>query len=369
MINLNEYVILSESILTKADWDKHNGKYQKAIVSKILNGEAIYLGKDSNNDTWACKDLNKAKDLFKDIDNMQSPDEFNKVMQELNGPSWTKIFKGQVSGYIKGLDEKNNGNKFEKEYIDNIQSYIPKIEKIVNKDLSGYEAKRVGGANLKRPLSFKDNIFYLGLSNGFKTVGDNIADIKLIKGDDVVNLSLKFGNLVSFINTGILKIFTAASFEKYKNDGIYNPGKEAEIILDAFGIDKNKFAYTFTHYDGKSVIDDYKVDNTDIMKKNKDFKKFIDSVIGYGYVMVHKIGKGIHYVNLTSIEDRDKLISNLKNSTIYYGGKTGKGKRVDIEMEFDNITIKFNFRPKFAGKIYPSYLQADYKINPSYYTE
>ena len=36
-------------------------------------------------------------------------------------------------------------------------------------------------------------------------------------------------------------------------------------------------------------------------------------------------------------------------------------------MEFENITIKFNFRTKFAGKIYPSYLQADYKINPSFY--
>lgn len=369
MIELKEYVNILESMFTKADWDKHDGKYQKGIVAKILSGEPIYLGKDSNGDSWVCKDIDKAKELFKDFDSIESVDDFNKIMSELDGPIWTKIFKGQVSGYMKGLDSGNAGNRFEQEYLDNISNYISKLEEITKKDLSGYEAKRVAGDNIRRPLTFKDNTFELGLSNGYKTVGDSVADIKLSKGDDVLNLSLKSGNLVSFINTGILKIFTAASFDKYKENGTYDPSKDAEMILDAFGIDKNKFAYTFTHYDGKSVVDDFKVDNTDIMKKNKDFKKFMDSVIGYGYVMVHKIGKNIHYIDLTKIEDRDKLISNLKSSTIYYGGKQGKGKRVDIEMIFDNITIKFNFRTKFAGKIYPSYLQADYKINPSYYTE
>lgn len=367
MINLKQYVEIVESMFTKADWDKHDGKYQKGIVSKILSGEPIYLGKDSNGDTWVCKNIDKAKELFKDVDSMDSPDEFNKAMSELDGPLWTKIFKGQVSGYMKGVDSGNAGNRFEQEYLDSIHSYIPKLEEITGKNLNNYEATRVGGDNLKRPLQFEGNLFTLGLSQGCNTVGDSVADIKLKKGNDTINLSLKTGNLVSFINTGILKIFTAASFDKFKDNGTYDPGKDAESILDAFGIDKNKFAYTFTHYDGKTPVDDFKIDNTDIMKKNNDFKKFMDSVIGYDYIMVHKLGKDIHYVDLSTKKDRDNLISNLKRSTIYYGGKQGKGKRVDIEMEFENITIKFNFRTKFAGKIYPSYLQADYKINPSFY--
>ena len=367
MINLKQYVEIVESMFTKADWDKHDGKYQKGIVAKILSGEPIYLGKDSNGNTWTCKDINKAKELFKDIDSMDSPDDFNKAMSELDGPSWTKIFKGQVSGYMKGLDSGNRGNRFEQEYLDNIHSYIPKLEEITGKKLDDYNATRVGGDNLKRPLQFEGNSFILGLSQGCKTVGDSVADIKLKKGNDTINLSLKAGNLVSFINTGILKIFTAASFDKFRDDGTYDPEKNAELILDAFGIDKNKFAHTFVNYDGKTAVDDYKVENTDIMKKNNDFKKFMDSVIGYDYIMVHKLGKDIHYVDLSTKRDRDNLISNLKKSTIYYGGKLGKGKRVDIEMEFENITIKFNFRTKFAGKVYPSYLQADYKINSSFY--
>ena len=126
MINLKQYVEIVESMFTKADWDKHDGKYQKGIVSKILSGEPIYLGKDSNGDTWVCKDIDKAKELFKDVDSMDSPDEFNKAMSELDGPLWTKIFKGQVSGYMKGVDSGNAGNRFEQEYLDSIHSYIPK---------------------------------------------------------------------------------------------------------------------------------------------------------------------------------------------------------------------------------------------------
>lgn len=370
MIKLDEYVRLCEAKLSKDDFGKHDGKYEKGIVAKIIAGDPIYLGTDNKGKTWTCKDTEKAKELFKDIDKMESPDEFNSVMKELEGPSWTKIFKGQVSGYVNGLADKNKGNAFEPEYNDHISEYIPILSKIAKKDLTGYESKLTGADNVRRPLRFKGDSFTLGLINGYNTIGDCVADIKLSKGNDVVNLSLKSGPTTTFANTGVGNIFPKSAFEKCKNEGTYEVPKEGELVLETFGIDKKRFFDVFVKYTkekSKEKVEGHIVDNTDIMKNNKNLKEFLDSVIGYGYIMVHKIGKEIHYIDMTK-ENRDKLLSGISKSTIYYGGKQGKGKRVDILIQFQNMELKMNIRSKTGG-IYPTHLLADYTINPSFYVK
>lgn len=370
MIKLSEYVMLCETKLSNTDFGKHNGKYEQGIVAKIIAGEPIYLGADNKGDTWTCSDTDKAKELFKDINKMETPDEFNSVMKELDGPSWTKIFKGQVSGYVNGLADNNKGNAFEPEYNNHISEYIPILSKIIKKDLSGYESKLTGTDNVRRPLQFKGDSFIIGLIKGYNTIGDSVADIKLTKGNDVVNLSLKNGGKVTFINTGVGKIFPKSAFEKCKNEGTYELPKEGELVLNTFGIDKKRFIDVFVNYTkekSNGKVEGNSVDNTDIMKKNKNLKEFLNSVIGYNYILVHKIGKDIHYIDMTK-ENRDKLVSNLNKSTIYYGGKTGKGKRIDIEVEFQNMKLLMNIRSKTGG-IYPTHLMADYTINPSLYVK
>lgn len=370
MIKLGEYVILCEAKFGAKDFGKHDGKYEQGIVAKIIAGEPIYIGSDNKGDTWTCKDIDKAKELFKDINQMETPDEFNAAMKELGGPVWTKIFKGQVSGYVDGLASKNKGNAFESEYNDHISEYIPILSKIAKKDLTGYGSKLTGTDNVRRPLQFKGDSFTLGLINGYKTIGDSVADIKLTKGDDVVNLSLKSGPTTTFANTGVGKIFPKSAFEKCKNEGTYELPKEGELVLETFGIDKKRFIDVFVNYTKEKTKDKAEgnsVDNTDIMKKNKNLKEFLGSVIGYGYIMVHKIGKEIHYIDMTK-ENRDKLLSGISKSTIYYGGKQGKGKRVDILIQFQNMELKMNIRSKTGG-IYPTHLLADYTINPSFYVK
>ena len=370
MIKLGEYVMLCEAKFSKKDFGKHDGKYEQGIVAKIISGEPIYIGADNKGDTWTCKDVDKAKELFKDIDQMESSDEFDMAMKELGGPTWTKIFKGQVSGYVDGLASKNKGNAFEPEYNNHISEYIPILGKIIKKDLTGYESKLTGGDNVRRPLQFKGDSFTIGLTKGYNDIGDSVADIKLIKDNDVVNLSLKSGEKVTFVNTGVGKIFPKSAFEKCKNEGTYELPKEGELVLETFGIDKKRFIDIFVNYTkekSKEKVEGNSVDNTDIMKKNKNLKEFLDSVIGYNYILVHKIGKEIHYINMTK-ENRDKLVSNLNKSTIYYGGKSGKGKRIDVELEFQNMKLLMNIRSKTGG-IYPTHLMADYTINPSFYVK
>ena len=44
---------------------------------------------------------------------------------------------------------------------------------------------------------------------------------------------------------------------------------------------------------------------------------------------------------------------------VKYGGKTSAGKRVDIEIDTPNITLKINIRNKQGG-VYPSHIMCDY---------
>ena len=45
---------------------------------------------------------------------------------------------------------------------------------------------------------------------------------------------------------------------------------------------------------------------------------------------------------------------------IQYGGKSGKGKRIDIVFESEKYRFKINIRNK-QGKLYPSHIMCDYK--------
>jgi len=46
---------------------------------------------------------------------------------------------------------------------------------------------------------------------------------------------------------------------------------------------------------------------------------------------------------------------------IYYGGKGGKGKRIDIEMQSPTYVFKLNLRDTQGGDGYPTRLMCDFK--------
>jgi hypothetical protein len=46
--------------------------------------------------------------------------------------------------------------------------------------------------------------------------------------------------------------------------------------------------------------------------------------------------------------------------TVYYGGKTGTGKRIDIEIETAKYILKLNIRDKQGSGGYPTHLMCDF---------
>ena len=52
--------------------------------------------------------------------------------------------------------------------------------------------------------------------------------------------------------------------------------------------------------------------------------------------------------------------NGIKQPIVYYGGKSGTGKRIDVEFHSDYFDFKLNIRNKQSG-VYPSHVMLDYK--------
>jgi hypothetical protein len=53
--------------------------------------------------------------------------------------------------------------------------------------------------------------------------------------------------------------------------------------------------------------------------------------------------------------------ANVMSQTIYYGGKTGKGKRIDIVIVSPKYEFKLNIRDSQGTDGYPTRLMCDFK--------
>lgn len=258
---------------------------------------------------------------------------------------------------IKALNDHFRGTtlttqKYKKPFIDCINS-IEKKYKLANKDV---QVIPEGGLNKKRPLTFMGESIYVGSSN-FK-IGSTVTDITLKTQADKkqavdVYLSLKYGPKVTFFNAGVMKILTKPELQsgKIKNE-------QGRAILELFGIEPIKFAAVFDPSVGKvsnGPVDTFK--NIDVNK----IQSLIKSGVGYGYHLVHMEKNGeIHELEMTS--SQLETSSKPQSCLVYYGGKTGNAKRVDIFIETPMFSLQFNFRNKARGGVYPSHLMCDYKI-------
>ena len=55
-----------------------------------------------------------------------------------------------------------------------------------------------------------------------------------------------------------------------------------------------------------------------------------------------------------------KSAATPKSCTVYYGGKSGKGKRVDIEVQTPKYTFKINIRDTQGTDGYPTRIMGDF---------
>tara|TARA_R100000231_G_C5270682_1_gene148557 strand:- start:16 stop:744 length:729 start_codon:yes stop_codon:yes gene_type:complete len=236
-------------------------------------------------------------------------------------------------------------------YAKDAKKLIDEIGKIKKSGFS--EVKAVGGKNKPRPLAYSGGLYVTAGGKKTKEIGSTITDITTtFGGKNEVYLSLKFGDTLTFINSGVGKIFAVNDYKK-NFDNYKNPiGKE---IFNMFAIDKIEFAKVFNNY-GK-----YKGKKVDVTGKcnKKSIENLLQYAIGYGYWMIHAKGNKLDMFEVTEsfMKKSAKLTGRV---VLHYGGARGSGKRLDIHCESSNYRFMFNLRNKQSG-LYPSHIMCDYK--------
>ena len=188
-------------------------------------------------------------------------------------------------------------------------------------------------------------------------IGAIVTDLTLYgiypndKEELVAYLSLKSGGTVTFFNVGVKKVLPT---DEIKKGFIENTNGLA--LLDIFGIKQALFCDTFN---GK-LAEGHKIDVWHQMSGTQQakLKKLLESGIGWGFHVIHKLPSECKSI---AIDKKYMVAAATPTSCVlYYGGKTGKGKRIDIEIETKKYKLKLNFRDTAGAGGYPSHLLGDF---------
>tara|TARA_Y100000593_G_scaffold27373_1_gene54735 strand:+ start:21757 stop:22875 length:1119 start_codon:yes stop_codon:yes gene_type:complete len=273
-----------------------------------------------------------------------------------------KIKFGNGSSGNRGVN--NQGNAFEQSYAQALMGWytgevIPTgsvLDSILDLDktygLSSSEKFKVSveaAANTKRPLEIKGNNIIVSNSKGSGfDIGSAVTDITVETDKKPVYLSLKTSTTTTFFNVGVRTILTP---KEIKEGNIKNT--KGLSLLNLFGIDPDRFCTIFN--------DEVKTESgVEKVKAKPELQNLLQSGIGYGYHVIHKVKN-----NILSYEmSREKMVQSSRvvgGVTIYYGGKKGKGKRVDVEMNSKYYKFGLNIRDTQGKDGYPTRMMCDFK--------
>jgi hypothetical protein len=244
-----------------------------------------------------------------------------------------------------------NGEKITDPQMSKTIEDISKLHKL-NK-CPTLEVKQVGELNNKRPFIFSPKVL---ISSKIPVINNNlgpvVTDITLKCGKTKeVYLSLKTGGTVTFFNSGIR---TVLSPQEIKTGRITN--KDGLKILDMFNINDALFCDIYNGNLKKGYSED--VWKTMSAKQKTDLKDFLKSGIGHGYTIVHKLTSQTKVYNVD--EKYMQEAATPKSCIVYYGGKSGTGKRIDMEIETGHYILKLNIRDTQGGDGYPTRMMCDY---------
>lgn len=328
-----------------------------ALNSKFdseLNSLLLYLQQKTKMDDPITIDKNNPKfvKVLRVLSSKVTKSELTKLAPSLN------IDFGNGSRGGRGAGNKGMG--FERELAQDLRLYISEglSAEFSNKDfiheiVEEYHLKdkklsvddTLGAKNQARSLVFTGGQPYI--KGPDFNIGSILTDLDIIADNKRIHLSAKFGKTVTFFNSGIMKILPEKDIKANKLS------KEGMMLLDLFGIDYVKFCNVFNQYNSKPTLI---TENTfSKIDKNK-LKKFLMSGIGYGYHLVHKIGKEVHHKRMEKA-DLEKYATPLSCMIRY---PIGTAKRVDVFVETPVYKLKINIRNKQGG-VYPSHIMSDYE--------
>jgi hypothetical protein len=284
---------------------------------------------------------------------------------------YTKISKvklkfGNGSSGNRGVN--NRGNLFEPQFAKALLDWWAGIKITDSKTLAAikdlddtYNLKQYknieilqeGALNKKRPVVYSPDVIISAPGGGADgNIGAIVTDLTLMgDGKVVAYLSLKLGNTATFFNVGIKTVLTTKEIQSglIENDN----GKK---LLDLFNIKAPLFCEVFNGKLQNGVVEDVWPSMSRLQQNN--LKKLLASGIGHGYHVIHKLSSEVKSIKLDkAYMEKAATPTSCK---IYYGGKTGNGKRVDIEIETKKYKLKLNLRDTQGAGGYPTRLMGDF---------
>ena len=282
-----------------------------------------------------------------------------------SGAGLSKLKLKFGNGSLGNRGANNRGNAFEPQFANNLIRWWSDGDASVTdddqlraiKDLDKtyklgesekFLVNVVGGENTRRPLNFSgSNIVLTNTKGQGNDIGSSVTDITVTTDDGPIYLSLKLGTTTTFFNVGVKTKITKSEIDAglIKNtDGVK--------LLKLFGIDNKRFCSIFN--------DDVSTQGGMVRVKPKvgAMKALLQSGIGYGYHVIHKVRGNIKSYEMD--EARMKKSASVSNVTIHYGGKSGKGKRIDMEMVSPHYKFKLNIRDTQGGDGYPTRMMCDF---------
>ena len=268
------------------------------------------------------------------------------------------------NGSAGGRGVNNKGGSFECKFAQDIQEWwngdenlvdtenlnvIEGLDKTYNLSHSKYlRIASEGSKNTKRPLLFSESAITLSNTKGSGyDIGKTVSDITLRGDFGYVYLSLKVDNTVTFFNVGVRTILTPDDIKKEKINNA--SGKR---LLSLFGIDEKRFCNVFN---GKTATNG--VDNN-AKADIANIEKLLRSGVGYGYHIIHKFKK--HIISEQMNKKAMEKATSIGPVTVYYGGLTGDGKRIDMKFDSPLYSYKLNIRDTQGEDGYPTRLMCDF---------
>lgn len=213
-----------------------------------------------------------------------------------------------------------------------------------------FKVLEVGAACTRRPLEFGERVTLANKFGSGYDIGKTVTDLTVLVDNKEVHLSLKLGPTTTFFNVGVGRILPASELE---SRNLVN--KNGLRLLEVFDIDPNLFYDTFNK---KLPVGGVKVEIENPRKE--DIEALMQSGIGFGYHVIHNKGNKIESYKVDE-ELMKKSVEITSKITIFYGGKRGSSKRINIEYESSLYKFSLNFRDKHAKSGYPSHLMCDFK--------
>ena len=322
--------------------NKSIGKYQSKLFNKIiaLNGTRIPLFLEG-------KYSGKNSKVRVDIKKVEKSEEFGGQPSGGKKPNKGNVFEVDL---FNTLDDILKGKSPKGKYKKEAEKIIQMAGKAMGSAVK--EAIPEGGKNKSRPIVMS-GVYPIILPSQPEAHGEKLTDITLRHANNKPTyLSLKYGDTLTFINSGVAKEHFLENDMKTGKVSM----KSGQQILKAFGVNNQKFCKVFNDYGDGKQVDPHEVK---VKLDKTTLKKLLETAIGANYWMVHLEKNGsMYFWQITKA--KNNAYSNVDgNGTLFYGGKQGRGKRIDLEFSNQYFDFQMNIRNKQSG-LYPSHIMLDY---------